>query len=200
MKRFGISLILVILTVCLLAACKDGGGSPAENSAVFSKMGSIRVTSVEPFDEDLYSKKELKNMIDTTVARVGEADVSVESLEVKDNICTLVMEYASSDAFGSFNEGVPFFYGTCSDAVARGFDLSPLYGQPSMVRSSRIMTAGKVQEFADHMLIYVTSPQTLYLPGKAVYATANVRLDDKDNKAVLADSVSVSEPAILILQ
>ena len=201
MKRIGMCLILVIMTVCLLTACKDSGeGDSAENAAVFSKKGSIRITSVEPFDEDLYSRKELKSLIDSAVAKVGESSVSMESLEVKDNVCTLVMEYASSDAFVRFNEGVPFFYGTCRDAVAGGFDLSSLYGQPSTVRSSRIMTAGKVQEYADHMLIYVTSPQKLYLPGEAVYVTANVRLEDKNNVAVLADSVSVSEPAILILQ
>lgn len=196
----GILVLLSVLAVTVSACGKGKEETPAESTAQFLKNGSITVTSVEPFDESLYSKKELKSLIDTQISETGSGDVVFGSLDVADNVATLVLEYSSSDAFCRFNEGVILFYGTCAEAGGTGLDLSPIYGQPSAVRSSRIMTAGKMTgDLADHKLIYITAPQVLILPEPVLYTTANVRVED-GRRAVLSDKVSGSEPAILILQ
>ncbi len=196
----GILILLSALTFSVSACSRKGEEIPSESTAQFLKNGGITVTSVEPFDESLYSRKELKSLIDSQISKAGSKNVTFGSLDVTDNVATLVLEYASSDAFCRFNEGVILFYGTCADAAKAGLNLSAIYGQPSAVRSSRIMTAGKISgDLADHTLIYITAPQVLILPEPVLYATANVRVED-GTRAVLSDRVSGREPAILILQ
>ena len=200
MKRLFSYLLLPAVIILLLTGChRNGFGTAAVNTAEFSDKGSIRVTSVEPFDISLYSERELREMIDEEIAAAGSSNVSMESLSVKDNVATLVMDYASSDAFCRFNEGVRMFYGTCGDAVAAGLDLSPLYGQPSAVKSSRIMTVNKLTELKDNRLIYVTVPQDLILPGPVLFVTSNVKVEEND-RVSLSSTVSGTNPAILILQ
>lgn len=119
-------LAVVLVLVIILAVFVFGGCSTYEtdtNTVYLLENGKVVSNSVEAFDENAYSEKELKNYIKEIVgtynAEHGSA-VKQKSLNVKDGTATLVMEYVSAEVYEDF-EGTEIFTGTLAEAVEAGY-------------------------------------------------------------------------------
>lgn len=120
-------ILAVILVVVIVIAVLLLGGKSAyatdTNTLYLLEDGRVVSNSVESFDGEAYSEKELKsyikNVVDTYNAE-NENAVKQKMLKVKDGAATLVMEYATAEDYEEF-EGIEFFAGTLADAVAAGY-------------------------------------------------------------------------------
>lgn len=114
--------IVIILAVFVFGSC----GSKYEsntNTVYLMEDGKVVSNSVESFDENAYSKDELKSYIKEVVNTYNADqadDVKQKSLKVKDGKATLVMEYASIEDFENF-EGTDLFVGSVAEAIADGY-------------------------------------------------------------------------------
>lgn len=119
-------LAVVLVLVIILAVFVFGGGSTYEtdtNTIYLLEDGKVVSNSVEVFDENIYSEKDLesyiKEIVDTYNAE-NENAVKQKSLTVKDGTATLVMEYADAEDYENF-EGTEIFTGTLAEAVKAGY-------------------------------------------------------------------------------
>jgi len=120
------ALAVVLVIVIIIGVFVLGGCSTYEtntNTVYLLEDGKVVSNSVEAFDENVYSKNDLKSyikgVVDTYNAEHQNA-VKQKSLNVKDGKATLVMEYASAEDFENF-EGTEIFVGSVAEAVAAGY-------------------------------------------------------------------------------
>lgn len=120
-------LAVVLIIVCVVAIFVLGGfGSKTanENSVYILENGKVVSTNVEEFDEDDYSKSELKSymkeIIDNYNSENGSGLVKQQSFNIKDGMATSVLQYADAATFEDFF-GTELFVGTIEEAMAAGY-------------------------------------------------------------------------------
>lgn len=190
---------------CMLACFAmtvSGCGKKADssvNAVSFSKNGEMTVTSVEPFDQNKYSKDELQKKIGTDLKAYDSSGsaVRMDSLSVSKNSARLVMRYASAGDYAKFND-TGCFFGTISDANLEGKDLSRLLSEPSRENTEKILTNSDIETMGSNHLIILQEQTAVSTPWKILYSTENVKVSD-DTHAEITEDVSASEPAMLIL-
>ncbi len=113
--------IVIVIGVFVLGSCSAYESD--SNTVYLLEDGKVVLSSVEDFDENAYSKKDLKGYIKEVVNTYNAENqnaVKQKSLKVKGGKATLVMEYASVEHFENF-EGTDIFVGSLADAVAAGY-------------------------------------------------------------------------------
>lgn len=123
MKKFLSCALAFVLCVGILSGC--GANYDAEESTVYvQKKGKIVSTDVEAFDTSKYDEASLKAYVEDAISEYteenGSGKVKLNSLTVKDNVATLVIEYESADDYTNFN-GIQLFTGTLAEALAAGY-------------------------------------------------------------------------------
>lgn len=209
LKRFaGAFLVLLVLLLLIVhfagksssdsATAESGGQSSSSSEAVFSKNGSIKVTSVESFDKSYYSEDELSAMIESQIKEANDAGCRIknEGLHVKNGVAALTLSYGSSSDYETFNER-KLYYGKFSDAEASGYDPKAAIGCASMENSEKLLTADDLSSLTGKTFVYVTDEMALTVPYDILYASANVRVSGK--KAEPTSEVSENAPAMLVL-
>ncbi len=196
-KRFcPVFWICIVLSVCIFMLSGCGGKADKEPGMVFEKNGSIRVTNVENFSAPYYSEKELEQTIDDSIASY-DGGIKKDSLSVDHQTAYLTMTYRSADLYSEYNN-VFLFYGTVREAREQGIDLSPILGAVSTKQSMHILTAAKLEDLADNMLIVMTEPGTVSFPKSVLYMSSNVTAGTKKNTCRIQEA-GKEVPAILIL-
>lgn len=133
------------LAICVLtlAGCSGEVVPKLEDSDVISvdKEGVITSYLISDFDKEYYDTAELTNMAVKDAAayneehQVGEAvPLTVQSVEMKGTNVVLQHRYSDAEAYSGYNQK-EFFYGTVSEALDEGYDLTALLtsvkdGQP----------------------------------------------------------------------
>lgn len=196
MKRYFCALVLVLCLI-LAAGCGKKEKVSDVSKIVFEKDGSLKVTSVETFDKDYYSEKELEALIRQAVSDHGSG-VKEEAFSVKDGMARLRMRYASADDYARFNDAV-IYYGTVAGARAAGFDLSSIMGSVNLKDASHLLNEHALDEAADNPLICLTEPGEIEFSHDVLFVNGQVEVME-DNRAWIPGSVSEEAPAILILE
>ena len=120
------TLAVVLVLVIILAIFVFGGCSTYEtdrNTVYILNNGKVISNSIESFDENVYSKKELKSYMKEVIDVYNEENGNVvkqKSLKVKKDEATLVMEYASAEDYEKF-EGTEIFVGSVAEALEEGY-------------------------------------------------------------------------------
>lgn len=197
-------LLLLVAAVFVLHTAVKALGPKAYDvpTAEFRRDGSIRVTSVESFEEDYYDAAELKSRIREAVAAYNEAGgsnlVRQSDFAVTDGTAKVVLTYASSSDYRSFNN-MPLFVGTVREAQEEGYDLSSLLSSVSQEDSSRILNEDTLSQLSDNGIILWMEQTDMVVPEEILYATPNLSITDSTHAAA-ADTISQTAPAIIVLK
>lgn len=155
-----ILVLVIILAVFVFGSCGNKYESNT-NTVYLMEDGKVVANSVEAFDENVYSKDDLKGYI-KEVVNTYNADhqdaIKQKSLKVKDGKATLVMEYASVNDFEKF-EGTDIFVGSLAEAIAEGYTFE-----------------GDFANVADGKVKFATSDEFLSGDYKVVIIKANVNV------------------------
>lgn len=121
----GLVAVLVILIVASLFLSGAIGGKTADGNSVYIlENGKVVSTNLEAFDEDDYSKSELKSYMRDVIKAYnkenGSGSVKQKSLHIKNNVATSVLQYKDADAFEDFY-GRELFVGTIGEAIGAGY-------------------------------------------------------------------------------
>ncbi len=123
MKKFLCLALCVILCLGVLTGC--GKKYDAEESTIYvEKKGVVVATDVQEFDESVYSLDDLKDYIKETVDAYndenGSKSVTLKTVTVSDNKCSMTLKYASYEDYAKFN-GSELFVGSVAEALAAGY-------------------------------------------------------------------------------
>lgn len=212
LHRFGLRRISVVLAALLiLAALASGlraltkalGPEDYDTSTVeFRANGSIRVTSVESFEEDYYDAAELKNEIKTAVSDYndsnGTGSVKQSDFSVENETAKVVLTYQSAEDYRSFN-GMDLFMGTVQEAQDEGYDFESILSAVSQEDSSRILNQDTLEELAGNDAIILTEQANVVVSREILYVTPNLEVT-KQTEAAAVDTISADSPAIIILR
>lgn len=193
MMTAGLAIVLVlviIIGVFVLGSCSAYESDA--NTVYLLENGKVVSTSVESFDEDAYSKSDLKSYIKEVVNTYNEENgnmVKQKSLKVKDGLATLVMEYADAETFEDF-EGTEIFTGSVADAVAAGYTFE---GDFANVADGKV-TASSTEEFlsGDYKVLIIKANVTVSLEeGQICYVSAENTASVKDGVVVIKDGANI---------
>lgn len=116
-------ILIIVLCVFLLGSCSSYDDTDT-NTVYILDNGKVVSTTVEPFDKDAYSEKELKSYMKDVIRTYnnenGSGSVKQKSFDIKDDVATLVMQYASADFYEAF-DGTEIFVGSIAEAVEAGY-------------------------------------------------------------------------------
>ena len=119
-----VAILLIVIVAALFVSGAIGGTVADSNSVYILKNGKIVSTNIEDFDENIYSKSELKSYMSDVIKEYnkenGHGSVRQRSFKIKDGVATSVLQYKDADVFEDFY-GRELFVGTIGDAIGAGY-------------------------------------------------------------------------------
>ena len=179
----------IIAGTFMLAAC--AGNEAEDGTAVtINKDGKIRYRIVSSFDKSYYDEDELQQRILREVAsynQTGGTDhVTVEKIEVKDNVAIVEMTYVEAADYAAFNGDI-FFIGNAFKAQAEGYDLNKVLS--GVENSMETVGMSDILAMTDYTLLITDIKDSVSLSGKAAYISDNVTVS-RNLKTVSFDEES----------
>lgn len=177
--------ILVLMAMFTMVSCNSTGDGVEGTSVSIGRDGIIQSQIEEGFGESYYDKDELQQAILAQAAaynnKTGNSSISVEKVEMKNDVVVVLMTYASADDYASFNKSV-FYNGNAQDAINEGYELNVVL---SGVKNAQ-ETVGKADILAleDAALLITDISDQIVLDGTALYVSDNVTVSN-GGKAVL---------------
>ena len=183
--------VLVILAI-IFTGCGQSEEAYDETTVIIDKKGGITHRIVESFDKDYYSEDELNQDINDELTRYcsgkDEKAAKLNSLEIKDGIATAEIKFAGYADYAAFND-VDFFYGTIGEAMEKGYPTDvTLKGRGE---DNETIEKYEFESLKDSMIIVVSEPVAIKMPGKIAYTTANIDIIDDDTARMASDSVGL---------
>lgn len=180
-----------ILLLLLLTACSHIEKAK-ENGIYVDKSGKITEAIVEDFEEEYYSKEELKvnivSAIETYNKEKKEDRISLKKFGMKDKKIKAVLQYESYKDYQNFNK-VALFAGTIKEAKKAGIDLEVSVLSNENKRSSRLLS--DLQKEKAYKVIIVDRQLHVEVQGKILFAGDNVKIEDKHNaKAIYGQEMA----------
>ncbi len=182
--------VVIIIGVFVLGSCSAYESDT--NTVYLLEDGKVVSNSVENFDENTYSKNDLKSYIKEVINTYNaehENAVKQKSLSVKDGKAVLVMEYASAEVFEEF-EGTDVFVGTLADAVTAGYTFE---GDFANVTDGKVKFAS-ADEFltGDYKVLIIKANVNVSLEeGQICYVSAENTESVKDGVVVIKNGASL---------
>lgn len=181
-------LTVSLLLLGLLTGCADHATETEQTTMTIAKDRSVTLIIVEDFTQDYYSQSELQEMILKEAAAYnnshGADDISVEKVEVKDQKATVVMQFATPQAYAAYNNQI-FFCGTVEEAVQAGYAMDvPLLQLGEVTRQ---IGRDELMTMADSKLIIAEESQQIRLPGEVQYASEGVIVSGKGRTVMLPE-------------
>ena len=187
-----LGIILAVRAVLTGTSSTDFTSSTAE----FFRDGSIRITSIESFDQEYYDEEELREAISQALEAYGKG-VSRDSLNISDTEARLVLTYESAEDYVAFND-MDLFIGTVSEAQEAGYDFQSIMSAVSQEDTSKILNQATLDQLPDNEVIILCEEVDVVTWKGILYATPNLGVTDKTHASVV-DSIDEDTPAIIIL-
>ena len=198
----GVLVLVIILAIVVLGGCSSYEADT--NTVYILENGKVVSNSVESFDENAYSKDDLKSYIKESVnaynAENGDT-VKQKSLKVKDGVAKLVMEYANEDVYEDF-EGVDIFVGSVVEAVAAGYTFEGEFanvadGAPKACTSEEFLSGDyKVVIIKANVNVALDEAQICYVSSMNTQSVAEGVVVIKEGVDLLATSAVESTEAV----
>ena len=169
--------IVIFLVALIFSSCGTNYAKVDTCTVYVLENGKIVSTDIEAFDEKNYEKKELesyvKDVIDTYNSENEKDSVKKKSLKVKEDVATLVLEYASDEVFKDLN-GVDFFTGTVKEAKEAGYAFDVEFAKVSG-ETAYFATLEEFEGDEAYKVVIIKSNRKVVVPGEVCFvSTENV--------------------------
>lgn len=173
MKRLKLWLCMMLL-VCCLTGCGDQDAVYDTTTLVVNSDGTFTEVVVEPFDKEYYDASELESFVRSEIQaynlRKVSTQISLEGVEVEDEIAKVTISYKTDEAYQEFNEGT-LFVGTVREAMDEGYHFDQTfqeYGKTDAV------SVAQVTENGNYGIVITAEATNVILPDKILYISENV--------------------------
>ncbi len=184
--------IVLMMSICssiLIYGCGSQNTAVNETTVIVNKNGKVTDAIVESFDADYYNAGELRSMIDKELEEYqklsgSKGNAVLSDFEVAQGLARVLIEFASPEDYASFN-GVPFFYGTISEAYEAGYDLDVTLKSSA---GQDIIGKTELMDMEKKHIVIVSEPIRIQTYGKILFSTANVDILDEKAARISAES------------
>lgn len=186
------AVLYILLSMLFITGCR-GKSDYDETLIRILKKGKIESDIVESFGENYYDEAELTEMLNDSVReyneKAGEKDcVRIEDISVAKDIAKVVIVYRNSSDYARFNQ-VDFFYGTVSEALSEGFDLS--------MTMLSLEDGGKkgfaeLSGIAESHIVILSEPILVETDSDIKYVSANVEYLDETHARMSSESAGLA--------
>ncbi|MCR5101799.1 MAG: hypothetical protein K6B41_10635 [Butyrivibrio sp.] len=181
------TIITAMLFCFLLVGCGTFNPADAEVSTIsIDKEENITSVVVDSFEQDYYDLEELRTMINSEISsfniEYGEGCASLEDLTQEDGQVKMVMKYSSASNYSHFNQ-IALFYGTVSEALMRGYDLSVDFYNTD----GEQVSAEDISSLSEQHIVITADNSNIDTPYKIKYMTSGVTLNGS-SEAILPET------------
>ncbi len=189
-------MVISILALAVMSVMVSCGSKSEESEGTFisfGKDGSVQSRSVESFvpenaPENYYDEEELQQSILSQAAsynrNTGNGSITVEKVEIKDDMALVQMSYASAEDYASFNKAV-LFVGEASKAEAEGYEINVVLS--SIKDANETVGRADILAMKDVRLLITNVSDGIVLNGKALYVSENVTVSG-DAKTIVRNA------------
>lgn len=189
-------IVIIVIGIFVFGSCGVDYTETDTNTVYVLKDGKIVSTDIEKFEQNKYDSEKLKSyvatIVDTYNKEHGEDSLVQKTLNVEENVATLVLEYLDTKVYKDIN-GVELFTGTIQEAKAAGYNFEDTYAK--MVDGKAV--SASAEEFIgseEYKVVVIKSNTKVVVPGEICYvSTQNV-------DTVGEDYVLIKDGAILIAE
>ncbi len=181
MKSRNVFLVKIIIGAAVfilmpwLASCGMSEGGETGTIVSFGKDGTVRSHIEESFGESYYDKEELQQTVSDQAASynklAGEERITVERVEVLDDMAQVDMTYTQAADYAFFNK-VIFFAGSAGEAHEQGYDLNVVLSGAE--NSQETVGQSDILAMEGVTLLITDIGDSIALNGKALYISENV--------------------------
>lgn len=180
----------VLAALFLLTACGEEKLSVDTNTLYIKKDGTVTEASFELFDKEYYDAAELQSFVEEEVKNynyrnVKEA-VTVERVEVKDNVAAAYLNYQSVEDYIAFNDAEMFF-GTVKEAMDAGYNFETGFLKYDKQEAVGILD---VTEEGSNYVLILNASVDVRVGGTICYTSDNVQKKDKKNVSLTQGGLS----------
>ncbi len=185
--------ILALAVMSVMVSCGSKSEEAEGTFISFGKDGSVQSRIVESFvpenaPENYYDEEELQQSILSQAAsynrNTGNGSITVEKVEIKDDMALVQMSYASAEDYASFNKAV-LFVGEASKAEAEGYELNVVLS--SIKDANETVGRADILAMKDVRLLITNVSDGIVLNGKALYVSENVTVSG-DAKTIVRNA------------
>lgn len=180
----------VLAALFLLTACGEEKLSVDTNTLYIKKDGTVTEAAFELFDKEYYDAAELQSFVEEEVKNynyrnVKEA-VTVERVEVKDNVAAAYLNYQSVEDYIAFNDAEMFF-GTVKEAMDAGYNFETGFLKYDKQEAVGILD---VTEEGSNYVLILNASVDVRVGGTICYTSDNVQKKDKKNVSLTQGGLS----------
>ncbi len=185
MKRLKLWLGMILL-VCCLAGCGDQETSYDTTTLVVKDDGTFVEVVVEPFDKEYYDASELESFVQNEIQeynlRKVSTQLSLEGVEVEDEIAKVSISYKTDEDYRNFNEGT-VFVGTVREAINEGYQFDQTF---RAYEKTEDVSVAQVTENGNYGIVITAEAINVALPDKILYISENVVTNGKKSAQTAA--------------
>jgi len=181
--------LVILLAVFVFGSCGSDYTEADTNTVYVLENGKIISTDVESFNEKTYKKSELqdyvKDVIDTYNKENENGSLKKKSLKVKDDVATLVLEYANTEVYEGVN-GVELFVGSVKEAQKAGYNFETTFAKMS---DGKAYTA-TAEDFAKdeaYKVVIIKSNTKVVVPGEVCFVSTENTAKVGDDYVVIKE-------------
>ena len=196
----GLAVVLILVIVIgavVLGGCGAGYEDETTNTLFILEDGKVVSTDVEAFDENTYNKNDLKSYTNQVIKAYndenGKNSVKQKSLNIKDGVATLVLEYASADVYEDFI-GTEVFVGTVAEALEAGYTFEDQFAKvgdalPQAIDGASVVKDGSLK------VVVIKANMKVSVEGDILYVSTKNVAEVKENYVVIKNGVDLLELA-----
>jgi len=172
-----------------LIGCNQSGEMPRTEISIL-KDGSVSIFIAEPFEASYYDEEELQQSILMEAASynrvAGSGNITVEKIEVANQVANVIMKYAKASDYAAFNDCV-FFIGSAAQAQDEGYDIDKVFSAVS--DEQKTIGISDMLAMEDYKILITDSEYQINLYNKAGYISDNVVVS-KSGKTIIRNDES----------
>ncbi len=178
MKRLKLWLCMALL-VCCLVGCGDRTATYDATTLVVNSDGTFMEVVVEAFDKEYYDASELENFVRNEIQEYNlnkvSTQISLEEVEVEDEIAKVTISYKQDEDYREFNEDT-LFVGTVREAMEEGYQFDKAFTEYGKTDN---VSVAKVTENGNYGIVITQQSTNVVFPSKILYISEGVTTDGK---------------------
>ena len=194
-KRSSVASSMLAMFTCAFLLTGCGKGYDADTNTVFvEEDGKIVSVDMEAFDKNDYSEKDLKSYIQEAIDSYNakNADsVKKKKLSVKDNVATLVLEFADDNAYQEFS-GTELFSGTIAEAKKEGYAFDTEFAKFSNGKVS-LCEAKEILDKEELNVVIIKANTNVEVNGEILYVSAQNIAEVGTNRVSIKEGSHISD-------
>lgn len=193
-RRIALGLIIaaVVVIIALIVCAATGVFSKGADCSTLTlkSNGKVVFEELTSFEEDYYSKRELKRYIKDTIReynQTSDGSVRFKKLKVKKERAYAKYVFSDYETYGEFT-GQTIFSGTVAEAMGSDYDFLDIFAKVEDKAKTKEASLEQVTKHNDYKVLIVRGNMNVRVPGEIIYVSDSCTEVVDDNQITIAQA------------